>query len=351
MNQAGLPDSKKLMFRTSLYAHAYIFATPLYLAYRARYIASSKMALPSSALALRRLLAKFESNRIILLSPKRALSSGMSGVAAENRGKTGKIRADDGVELYYEQRGDGPRAILCIPGALGSVGTDFPPQTDHFGREGSGFTIVGFDPRGYGKSRPHTRDFSAPGFYQRDAMDGAGVMEKLGFQKFSVLGWSDGGVSGIILAARFPERVQKLVVWGSNASVTKSDIELVEKTRDTNKWSPRMREAMETLYGGDFPGMWKNWMDGFFGAYFDPDKQGDLCSREVSEVKCPTLVIHGLKDALCPLFHAEFLAERFRNCRYEVWPEGKHNLHLKYHQEFNELVTEFLTEDEESVKE
>ena len=145
------------------------------------------MALSSSALTLRRLLARFESNRIILLSPKRALSGGMSGVAAENRGKTGKIRADDGVELYYEQRGDGPRAILCIPGALGSVGTDFPPQTDHFGREGSGFTIVGFDPRGYGKSRPHSRDFSGPGFYQRDAMDGAGVMEKLGFQKFSVL--------------------------------------------------------------------------------------------------------------------------------------------------------------------
>ena len=305
------------------------------------------MAASASALFLRRVLARFESNRILLKSPRRCISTGGACGAPEltdeYRCTTGKILADDGVELYYERRGNGPRALLCIPGALGSVGTDFTPQMEHFGRAGSGFTIVGFDPRGYGKSRPHPRNFSAPGFYQRDAEDAAGVMEKLGFQRFSVLGWSDGGVSGIILAARFPKRVQKLVVWGSNASVTKSDIELVEKTRDVSQWSPKMRATMETLYGGDFPGMWSNWMDGFVEAYSDPNVKGDLCRREVGEVKCPTLVLHGLKDTLCPLFHAEFLAERLGDCRYEVWPEGKHNLHLKYHQDFNKLVTVFLT--------
>ena len=297
---------------------------------------------------LGRLLASFKSNQMFLKCSKRSLSaaatSGAEGTTDENRGTTGKIRADDGVELYYERRGDGPRAIICIPGALGSVGTDFSPQMTHFGREGSGFTIVGFDPRGYGKSRPHARNFSAPGFYRRDAEDAAGVMEKLGFRKFSVLGWSDGGVSGIILAARFPERVQKLVVWGSNAYVSETDIELVKKTRDIAQWSPRMRTAMETLYGGDFPGMWSDWMDGFCGVYSDPARKGDLCIQEVGQVQSLTLVVHGSRDVLCPSFHADFLTERLKDCRFVSWPEGKHNLHLKHPQEFNKLVGEFLTD-------
>ena len=45
-------------------------------------------------------------------------------------------------------------------------------------------------------------------------------MKALSFKKFSVLGWSDGGVSATILAALYPDSVQKLVIWGSNAYVS-----------------------------------------------------------------------------------------------------------------------------------
>ena len=45
-------------------------------------------------------------------------------------------------------------------------------------------------------------------------------MKALSFKKFSVLGWSDGGVSATILAALYPDSVQKLVIWDSNAYVS-----------------------------------------------------------------------------------------------------------------------------------
>ena len=264
--------------------------------------------------------------------------------ARKSEGTSGKIHAN-GVDLYFERYGSGPHAVLCMPGALGSVQTDFPPQMDYFGRPGSGFTVVGYDPRGYGRSRPHSRRYSAPGgplFYETDAEDAAGVMRGLGYSEFSLVGWSDGGVSAIIAAARFPKLVKNLVVWGANAYVSKTDVELVEKTRNVANWSPRMRAAMEAVYGGDFPRMWSDWMDGFVGVYFDPVRKGDLCKKEAGEVKCPTLVVHGEKDALCPKFHAEFLSNEIPNCRYVTYPEGKHNLHLKYSEEFNKLVGEFL---------
>ena len=257
-------------------------------------------------------------------------------------GASGKIKVN-GVDLYYERSGTGGHALLCMPGALGSVQTDFSPQMKHFGRAGNGFTAVGFDPRGYGKSRPPRREFPVdPLFYEVDAHDAVGVMQGLGFDKFSLLGWSDGGVSAILAAAKYPQNVENLVIWGANAYVSKTDIELVENTRDVAQWSPRMREPMEAVYGGEFPGLWSDWMDGFFGIYNDKDRKGDLCTNETSLVRCRSLVLHGVKDAMCPIFHAEFLAKHLPNCRYVTYPDGKHNIHLRYQNEFNKLVEDFL---------
>lgn len=49
---------------------------------------------------------------------------------------------------------------------LGSIFTDFKPQIETLNREK--YTIVAWDPPGYGFSRPPDRDFS-PGFFYRDA--------------------------------------------------------------------------------------------------------------------------------------------------------------------------------------
>ena len=72
--------------------------------------------------------------------------------------------------------GNSPNVILCLPGALGSTRSDFGPQLKGLARE---FTVVAFDPRGYGASIPPWRDFPKT-FYQRDADDAAELMLKIG---------------------------------------------------------------------------------------------------------------------------------------------------------------------------
>lgn len=54
------------------------------------------------------------------------------------------------------------------------------------------------------------------------------TFKELGFNKFSLLGWSDGGNSSMILSARYPDSVDKLVVWGSNAYIIKEEIDSYE---------------------------------------------------------------------------------------------------------------------------
>ncbi|XP_056233675.1 valacyclovir hydrolase [Seriola aureovittata] len=244
----------------------------------------------------------------------------------------------NGVDLYYEQTGRGKHAVLLLPGALGSTRTDFGPQLKALNKEH--FTVVGWDPRGYGRSRPPDRDFPSD-FFERDAKDAVGLMKALGFGKFSLLGWSDGGITALIAAARNPDLINKMVVWGSNAFVSQHDLELYDAVRDVSKWSARMRQPMEEVYGAEvFAKTWDGWVDGI--ARFAKRPEGSICMELLPLITCPTLIIHGEKDPMVPSFHPQYLLKHIKGSRLHLMPEGKHNLHLRYAEEFNKLVEDFL---------
>jgi len=59
----------------------------------------------------------------------------------------------------------------------------------------------------------------ASNFYLWDAMDGASVMSALGYEKYWVIGWSDGANAAIDLAVDATKKdfIRNLVVWGRNA--------------------------------------------------------------------------------------------------------------------------------------
>lgn len=244
----------------------------------------------------------------------------------------------NGVDLYYEQTGQGKHPLLLLPGALGSTRTDFEPQLKLLNKER--FTVVGWDPRGYGQSRPPDRDFPSD-FFQRDAKDAVDLMKSLGFSKFSLLGWSDGGISAMFAAANNPDAIHKLVVWGANSFVSKQDMELYSAVRDISQWSARMRQPMEQLYGAQiFAKIWEAWVDGI--SEFGKRPEGNICMDLLHLITSPTLIIHGEKDPMVPGFHAQYLLEHIKGSRLHLMPEGKHNLHLRYAAEFNKLVEDFL---------
>lgn len=246
----------------------------------------------------------------------------------------------DGIRLHFEMTGDGPTIVLLLPGALGSTRTDFNYQLS--GLNKTAFTLIAVDPRGYGQSIPPRRDWPLE-FLQRDADDAMELVQKLNLKKVSILGWSDGGISAMIAAARYPEVVKNLIVWGSNSYITKHDMEVYQGIRDISTWSERMRSPFLALYGEKyFRAMWTGWVDAFQN-YFD-QRNGDICKGDLERIKAKTLIIHGLKDAMVPREHADYLHKHIKGSKLYIMPEGKHNLHQKYHREFNFLAENFLND-------
>nr|XP_056710940.1 valacyclovir hydrolase [Euleptes europaea] len=292
------------------------------------------MAGPGGGVRLCRLLSQ-------LPPPGRRAALRPSGIAALYSSSTaltsGKIEVN-GIHLHYQQTGDGNHAILLLPGMLGSGQTDFGPQLKSMNKQL--FTIVAWDPRGYGNSIPPVREFP-PDFFERDAKDAVDLMQALKFQKFSLLGWSDGGITALIAAAKYPHLIHKMVIWGANSSVTAEDMKLYNAIRDVSKWSERARKPLEEMYGYEyFSKTCEAWVDGI--SQFTHNPNGSICQPLLPYIKCPTLIIHGEKDPLVPRFHPEYLHKHIVGSQLHFVPEGKHNLHLRFAEEFNRVVERFL---------
>jgi valacyclovir hydrolase len=60
-------------------------------------------------------------------------------------------------------------------------------------------------------------------------------LQALSIDKFSVLGWSDGGITAMIAAAKYPERIDKLVIWGANSYIIDQEAEIYESEFQLSK--------------------------------------------------------------------------------------------------------------------
>lgn len=108
-----------------------------------------------------------------------------------------------GARLYYEVSGSGP-VLMLIGHPMGSAGFAalVPLLLDDY-------TVVTYDPRGFGRSTIADRDQDAePGLLADDVRR---VVEAVSDRPVHVFGSSGGAVTGLALVARNPDRVSTLV--------------------------------------------------------------------------------------------------------------------------------------------
>lgn len=196
---------------------------------------------------------------------------------------------------------------------LGSALTDFKPQIDNLPVLLPEYSIIAWDPVGYGKSIPPKREFSVD-FLEKDADTLKKMMEILNVPKYSLLGWSDGGISALCLAGKYSENVDKLIVFGSNAYIISEELEIYDSIRDISKWSKKMREPLEKMYGAEyFKDTWEKWVDTF--KLIHKEKNGDLCKGHLKNIKASTLILHGEKDPMIAKEHVPYLMKNIAGAK------------------------------------
>lgn len=111
----------------------------------------------------------------------------------------------NGANIFYQLSGEGP-PLMQVPGAVtGHAGYALvtPAMVNDF-------TVLDYDPRGYGASDRPQQDYS----FDIWCDDMVGLLDALEIERTHVHGGSMGSMIALRFASRFPERVNGLVISG-----------------------------------------------------------------------------------------------------------------------------------------
>jgi class 3 adenylate cyclase/pimeloyl-ACP methyl ester carboxylesterase len=128
------------------------------------------------------------------------------------------------LHIAYQVIGDGPRDLVMVPGFVSNVETtwEVPAAAEFLRRLASFSRLILFDKRGTGLS--DRVPVSALPDLEARMDDVRAVLDAAGSARASLFGISEGGPMSVLFAATYPQRVDRLVLYGSYAR--RSDAEL-----------------------------------------------------------------------------------------------------------------------------
>jgi pimeloyl-ACP methyl ester carboxylesterase len=121
-----------------------------------------------------------------------------------------------GASIAYQAVGDGAIDILFLPGWISQIEAlwELPALRRFFERLSLFGRVILFDRRGGGLS---DRVLGGEHTLEQDALDAVAVLDAAGSERAALLTYSQGGITGITLAADHPDRIGALVLYASIA--------------------------------------------------------------------------------------------------------------------------------------
>ena len=118
--------------------------------------------------------------------------------------------APDGASIAHWTLGEGPPLVYMAGGPWGHVASSYAPECRRwYERLARDRTVVRYDVRGTGWSERDVADHSLVA----QVADVEAVVDRLGLERFDLLGAVDAGPAAVAYAARHPERIGRLVLW------------------------------------------------------------------------------------------------------------------------------------------
>lgn len=253
---------------------------------------------------------------------------------------------DDGrtLHFYVQAPSDGDRLAVFWLHGTPNIGT--PPAPLFADAARLGLRWIGYDRPGYGGSTPRAgRDVASA------AHDVARIADRLGIERFAVVGHSGGGPHALACAALLPDRVLAAVGIAGLAPYGAAGLDWFAGMRPSGVAGLRAARAgrsEKTTYEAASPdfdresfieadwaalaGPW-SWFDGVVGpavaggpgglidddiAYVSP--WGFDCTR----ISRPVLLLHGGRDRMVPKNHGEWLARHCPSAVFWLQPDDGH---------------------------
>ncbi len=279
------------------------------------------------------------------------LAAAVQGVTGDPAGppETGLVRVGD-IDVSYRMAGEGYPLVL-ITGYSATLDMWDPLVIRELS---SRYRVIMFDNRGIGKTTASDKPFTIQLFME----DTAGFMDALKIKKAHVLGWSMGSFIATELALKYPEKVDKLILYAGNCGWTGNGVaetppEVMSALTDlSGTKADRSRRLISVLY----PRKWIEDHPGFLASLPRPAEapsravvEGQAmamnawtgtCTR-LGSITHPTLVLTGTEDVVFPPANALNMASKIPNSWLVRLPGGHSNMY-QFPKTFSRCLLTFL---------
>ena len=195
------------------------------------------------------------------------------------------------------------------------------------------YRVILLDSRGHGRS-PYNGETMT---YAQLADDVLALLDLLGVERTHLVGWSDGGIIGIDLALRHPERLRKVVAFGANADLDGYRKEFGDEVAilsafgahndpDYARLSPAPEQYKAMIVA--LRQMWET----------EPNYSAD----ELRTITTPFLIMAGAHEEVIAELHTRYLAETIPGAELALLPNCGHFGLMQEPAAFNAAMLAFL---------
>ncbi|TVR01232.1 MAG: alpha/beta fold hydrolase [Deltaproteobacteria bacterium] len=259
------------------------------------------------------------------------------------------VRVANGeTELWVEERGEGP-ALLLLNGLSQST-ANWRSQMRALAGD---YRVIAYDARGQGRSALGP----VPIRLEDQVADLEGLLDALGVERVTLVGFSHGARVALAAASALPERVERLVLTsvGTNDGphrrlIVRSWREvLVRGGVEAMAWC-----TLPMIVGEEFARAHRGQVDGIIRATVQRNSPEGLealltalegypdPTAEARRVRAPVLLLTSDRDPLVPLEDARRLADAFDTVEHVLIRGCGHTLPIEAPEAWREAVVQFL---------
>jgi pimeloyl-ACP methyl ester carboxylesterase len=233
----------------------------------------------------------------------------------------------NGIQMYYAVYGAGD-PILLIHGGLGHADI-WANQVIELAKTHK--VVVG-DRRGHGRS---TRD-AQPYGYALMASDYVGLLDYLKIDKAALVGWSDGGIIGLDIAMKHPERLTKLFAQAANVTV-----DGVDPAVATNATFGAYIERMGKDYAkfSTTPDQYNAFVEQISKMWAS---EPAWTKEQLAGIKVPTAIVLGDHDEAITRAHTDYMAASIPGAKLIILKDASHFAMLQDPAGYTKAVLDFL---------
>ena len=261
--------------------------------------------------------------------------------------------AVDGAEIVYRRVGRG-QPLLILNG-FAATNADWDPS--FIDRLAYCNELILLNNRGIGGSTDDGQLFDI----ETLADDAAQVIEILGIEHASVMGWSMGGFIAQAFAVKYPDRVHKLVLLSTDPGGTEADLasprvwsELLDASGTPDEQARRLffllfptdvAEPFHRQFGGIVAAARAQLSAELLhrqAAAMDAWHRNGLTSQ-LRNLRMPVLIATGTEDIVIPASNALKLANSIPNAWLAQFPHGGHAFIAQYPRALADLINSFLS--------